>query len=287
MLGSMSPEVSLETANDGTPVTLVEVGVYKSYAVGAEHGLVVLAMGLPYWLMPAGEKFALFVDAPAADAVRTQLSRFDRESIGWPPQPIHLGTERRSTDLLTPLLWAALVLATFRAQQFWPAFTRDAALDATAIFAHGEWWRLGTALFVHADIGHLVSNVLSGIFVFAAVTSTIGRSRGWTLLGLAALIGNLASAWLRYPASYVSVGASTAIFAGVGLLTGRAIRIAARVDAPRRWQSMFVPFAAGLTVFALYGAGEVRVDVGAHLCGFVAGTVFGVWAMGGARRGMR
>jgi membrane associated rhomboid family serine protease len=109
----------------------------------------------------------------------------------------------------------------------------------------------------------VISNALSGLLVFSAVLSTVGRARGWLLLLVASLLGNLAVAAANYPAPYSSVGASTAIFAGVGLLTGRAIRIAWRSVHPHRWRAMFTPFAAGATVLALYGAGGQRVDVGA------------------------
>ena len=103
------------------------------------------------------------------------------------------------------------------------------ALDTQAVFDRGEWWRLGTALFLHADFGHLISNVLSGMFAFAAVLSTIGRRQGWLLLALASATGNLAIAALNYPGPYLSLGASTAIFAALGLLTGRAMHTVARM----------------------------------------------------------
>ena len=149
------------------------------------------------------------------------------------------------------------------------------ALDATAVFVSGEWWRLVTALFLHADASHVTSNALGGLLVFTATLSTLGWLRGWVLVGLASIVGNLAVAAVNFPQPYVSVGASTAIFAGVGLLTGRAVRIAWRSSHPYRWRAMFVPLAAGLTVLALHGAGGQRVDVGAHLTGFLAGVFFG------------
>jgi membrane associated rhomboid family serine protease len=96
------------------------------------------------------------------------------------------------------------------------------------------------------------------------------------------VLGNLAVATVNYPGPYSSVGASTAIFAAVGLLTGRAVRVSWRSSHPHRWRAMFTPFAAGLTVLALHGAGEQRVDVGAHLAGFVAGLALGFAA--GIRR---
>jgi membrane associated rhomboid family serine protease len=173
------------------------------------------------------------------------------------------------------------VVAVFRGQLQHPEWTEAGALDATAVFERGEWWRCLTALFLHADEEHLVSNLLGGVLVFAAVLSIVGRVRGWLLLGLAAVSSNLALAAAHYPGPYRSLGASTAIFAALGLLTGRAVRVAADAHHPHRWRSFFIPAAAGLIVLALYGAGAPPVDVLAHVTGFVVGVISGfVWGAG-------
>ena len=44
-------------------------------------------------------------------------------------------------------------------------------------------------------------------------------------IAIAAVAGNFAIAGLNYPGPYRSIGASTAVFAGLGLLTGRAIQL--------------------------------------------------------------
>jgi membrane associated rhomboid family serine protease len=157
---------------------------------------------------------------------------------------------------------------------------REGELDTRAVFDRGEWWRLGTSLYLHADFGHVIANVISGIFTFSAVVSTLGRRRGWLLVALAALTGNLAVAALYYPDPHFSLGASTAIFAGLGLLTGRAVRVVRQAARRGRWSAVLVPMAAGLTLLGLFGAGGQEVDVGAHLTGFAAGLAFG-FAAGG------
>ena len=269
------PDVSAETASEPIPDDLVEAGLYPSYAIGFEHSLVVLAMMQPCWLVPADDSFRLLVKPQSFPDVRAQLACFDRESAGWPPRPVLEGVPTHPVAFATPLLWAFLILAVFCVQGEHPAWLDRGDLDAQALFTSGEVWRAGTALFLHADLAHLLSNLLSGIFVFSAVLSTIGLGRGWLLLALASLAGNLAAAAVNYPGPYHSIGASTAIFAGLGLLTGRAIRAVARSDHPHRWRTMFVPLAAGLTVLGLYGAGGQHVDVLAHLTGFAAGLGFG------------
>jgi rhomboid protease GluP len=254
---------------------LVEVGVYGSASDAAERGLVVLAAGYPYWLAEAPEGCRLLVEREAVDASRYHLAAYEREKTGWPPPPITDPWRPRKTDLFTPLLWAVSVLAIFNYSMERPAWVSLGALRSLPVFDDGEWWRLVTALFLHADVAHVVSNTLSGLLVFSAVASTLGRARGWLLLLISAVLGNLAVAAVNYPGPYSSIGASTAIFAAVGLLTGRSIRVAWRSVHPHRWRAMFGPFAAGVTVLALHGAGGQRVDVGAHFTGFLAGLVMG------------
>lgn len=271
-------DLSTEAAPEPVPAGLVEAGVYRTQADGFDHGLVVLAMGEPYWLVPEGESYRLLVESRALATVRQQLVCFDRESIGWPPRPPGETHPGHRAELVTPLLWSLVIFTVFWGQGEWPGLVDAGSLDVRAVFDRGEWWRIGTALFLHADVGHVVSNALSGILVFSAVLSTLGRRLGWLLVAVAALAGNLAVASMYYPHNYRSIGASTAIFAGFGLLTGRAIRAVGRGSERRQVRAMFVRLGAGLTILGLYGAGAAQVDVLAHVGGFVAGLVFGFLA---------
>ena len=257
------------------PADLVEVGAYRNLAEGAEHGLVVLAMNHPYWLLPMPDAVRLLVDPRIAPEARRQLGCYERERIGWPPRPPDLPIPARPTHYFTPLLWAFGIMAMFQAQAHWPGLAGRGALDARAMADSGEWWRAGTALFLHADVGHLVSNVVSGVFVFAAVTTTIGIWRGWALTLIAAVAANSLNAVVTASPDYRSLGASTAIFAGLGLLTGRAVGYAGRRGHPHRARSALVPLVAGATLLALFGGGGLRTDIGAHLVGFAAGFILG------------
>ncbi len=265
-----------------TPTDLVEVGLYATAQAGFEHGLVVLAMGRAYWLEPTPAGHRLSVESDAAPRVRQHLAKYDRESQGWPPKPITAGdTARHPTDLVSPLLWAAMTLVAYDFQLNDPSWARNGALDTAAIFDRGEVWRAVTALFLHGDGGHLVSNVALGYLLFAAVLKTFGRGLGWLLVAASAVLGNLVVAATNYPGPYRSLGASTAIFAGLGLLTGRALRIVSGATHPHRGRELVVALGTGGTVFALYGvSGDARVDIGAHLAGFFVGLVAGFFAGG-------
>jgi len=266
------------------PEGLAEAGAYATADEGFDHGLVVLAMGQPYWLLPAGGAFRLLVERPAIEAVRGELACYDLESLRWPPPP-PAAPPRRRIELATPLLWALAAMAAFICQGLWPErLERAGDLDSQAVFDRGELWRPLTALFLHADLGHLASNLVSGVFAFCAVLTTLGVRRGWALLALASVTGNLAIAALNYPGPYRSLGASTAIFAGLGLLAGRAVRAVPRASGPQRWRGVYAPLAAGAALLGLFGAGGLHVDVGAHATGFLAGLAWGFAAGDPPRR---
>jgi len=270
----------METLGDEIPQNLVEVGMYSTERDGFDHGLVSLMLGHPFWLVPSNRSFQLLVEPAVAKDVLEQLAKYDRESVGWPPRPVvpDPDTAKRSVEFFTPMLWCLSVLLVFRAQAEWPWVTDAGMVDARAVISRGEIWRAATALFLHGDLGHLTSNLISGIFVFSAVLTTMGRLRGWLLIGASAVLGNLAAASLNVSNAYHSLGASTAVFAALGLLTGRAVRVLLKADHPHRGRALFGALAAGATILALYGAGGQQVDVLAHLTGFISGTIFGVIA---------
>src|SRR5688572_708946 len=170
-----SPDLTPDTADDRLPDDLMEVGSYATFAAGFERGLVVLAMGEPYWLVPSAQDYRLLVESRILERARDQVSQFERERIGWPPRPVWEGVPTYKTRSLTPLLWAIVTSALFYAQGEWPEITARGTMDAQAVFEHGEWWRLATALFLHADPWHLISNALIGIIVFTALISTMGE----------------------------------------------------------------------------------------------------------------
>jgi membrane associated rhomboid family serine protease len=82
--------------------------------------------------------------------------------------------------------------------------------------AHGEWWRLLTAAFLHYGPFHLLVNMYSLYFAGSLLEAMIGRWR-FGLLYLASGLAGSAGALVVSPHS-ITVGASGAIFGILGAL---------------------------------------------------------------------
>ncbi len=136
----------------------------------------------------------------------------------------------------------------------------------------GQSWRTVTALTLHADTAHLGSNLLFGIGFGYLVGRILGGGVGWYIIVLAGALGNAMNAAIRN-ADHTSIGASTAVFAALGVMVAHALRPRSSVlESPmRRWS----PLVAGVLLLALIGVGGERTDVLAHITGFIAGTMIG------------
>lgn len=145
-------------------------------------------------------------------------------------------------------------------------------LGASALYIlQGEVYRAFTALWLHADTGHLIGNVL-GILVLGPPLFALARPVRGVMVALASgTAGNLVNA-LFHRNAHLSIGASTAVMGMAGLLA---------VYQARRWKDSglrgvrrIFPLAAGATLVALFSGGE-RTDVSAHVFGFLSGVVLG------------
>jgi membrane associated rhomboid family serine protease len=142
----------------------------------------------------------------------------------------------------------------------------------------GEWWRLGTAVFLHAGVLHLVFNLLALSQVGPAVETVFGRSRMLFFFMLTGLLASLASYAVGRNA--VSIGASGAIMGLIGVAAGWGHRSGTAQG--RDVRNRMLQWAAYTMLFGFM----IRADNAAHLGGFVAGGVLGlvarpVWAGGG------
>jgi rhomboid protease GluP len=208
----------------------------------------------------------------------SELRRFVEENRNWPP---FIPPVRPMIENTIPTLSVLILLATFH---------NLTGLDLTIMGRHpvdwveignahgsqilgGQWWRLATALTLHADWLHLFSNLAIGGFFVVYLCRDLGSGLAWSLLLTCGMLGNLANAKVQLP-SHSSVGSSTAVFAAVGIL-GAISMVRYRHHLRRRWP---LPVAAALSLLALLGTEGKQTDIGAHLFGFLFGFGLGLLA---------
>jgi membrane associated rhomboid family serine protease len=151
---------------------------------------------------------------------------------------------------------------------------------------NGQWWRVWTALTLHLDGAHLAANALSGIWFGYLASRLMGVGSAWLLVVLGAGAANWIEA-LFAPAYHRSIGASTAVFTALGLLSAYSWRT--RLAYPQRWALRWGPLIAGVALLTWTGTGGESldepgsgagqsVDVAAHALGFLVGSLTGVAA---------
>jgi len=171
----------------------------------------------------------------------------------------------------TSLGWVLLIGIFFWIQTYSNIGFRDAGLmDATAVY-HGEWWRLFTAIFLHADLGHFALNASLGLFLLGLTMGNFGTGFGLLAAYLAGAGGNIAT-WLIYSGGHRSLGASGMVMGCVGLLASQAVFLGG--PPAYKWKYIIAGAAAGIMLFASLGLSPGS-DVLAHFGGFVTGIVLG------------
>jgi rhomboid protease GluP len=186
-----------------------------------------------------------------------------------------------STGSVISGMIASLVLLCFYAQIFQTGHEKEITdqygASARAIL-YGDLYRSVTSLMIHADMTHLAGN-MAGIFVFGtAICAVCGWGVGWLMILISGIIGNLINAYM-HETGHISIGASTAIFGAIGILSGYQLIRSRRVY--KRPIVAWAPLACGLALLGLLGSSP-HADLAAHFFGFAAGIGMGVcyaWAV--------
>lgn len=233
------------------------------------------AVGIVSQVVPNGELWSLVVPAPSAIAAISHLRGYDREN---PPRRRMLARpeQMHPRAWIGPALYVlVMVLVAWLAghRTFATNWLAAGVLD-TAVVRGGEYWRTVTALTLHFDVAHLLSNLGFGAFFGWLASQLLGPGVAFGGAVAAAAIANALNASVQ-PAGHVSAGASTMVFALLGLLAAYAWR--RRADSGERWAYRWAPLIAGVFLLGFTGVGGENTDVLAHLTGFVTGSATGWW----------
>ena len=234
-----------------------------------EYALVLQAMGIRCEVLPRDGEFALVIHARDADRAREQLRFYLHENPARPPRfdprfGVHDGLVCASFYGVTILLIDVLQ----RNQAFSFDWLR-AGMGHAGLISEGEWWRAVTALSLHVDTVHLAGNLVFGLVFGFLAGELLGWGLAWSGMLLAGALGNALNAFVQAP-GHTSIGASTAVFATLGIL-------AAYTWKRRRTQiNRWVPLGGGVALLAFLGMGGERTDIFAHFAGFGSGCLFGL-----------
>lgn len=149
-------------------------------------------------------------------------------------------------------------------------------LDLGAMFtprvAEGEYWRLATAVFLHANASHLLLNGLA-LFMFGRLAEkTFGHMGFAFIYMLSGLYGSMLSFLMHSIA--IGVGASGAIFGILGAL-GSYFLVQRNTPGAKAWFNLaIVVLMAGVSLG--YGLITPHIDNWAHLGGLIGGSMLGI-----------
>ena len=217
---------------------------------------------------------SIHVAAAKSEQAMYQLHCFFTENIDWPPKREETERTVHSATGATMLLIGALALffltqtGPWHQHSFW---FQAGAGNAEAILKHGEWYRLVTALTLHADLSHLAGNCLIGGFLVYFFFQIHGAGLGLLALLLSAATGNYINV-LAHGSDHIFVGFSTAVFSTIGMLSMHQVINRRQFFGIR----MLVPFMAGAALLAMLGSSGQRTDLGSHLFGLISGLIFGL-----------
>ena len=143
-----------------------------------------------------------------------------------------------------------------------PLFS-DGALVGALIYTDGEWYRMVTAMFLHASLLHLAFNMLALFWLGTVVEQALGTWRFLLIYFVSGLAGSAGALVLSDPTA-VTVGASGAIYGIMGALLVLEYRATGSFAGPVLG---FIVLNLALT-FAI-----PNISVGGHLGGLAGGIL--------------
>lgn len=249
--------------------------VFESRNRGAcsDRALVLESLKIPYQIVDDATSCALIVPAEYSARAMVELIQYDEEN---PPQAPRVREQFVHQNALPGVIAYALIICIVAGLAGRSSFAQDwvasGRVDGTLMRA-GEWWRTITALTLHSGLRHLVGNLIFGGFFGFFAGRLLGPGVAWLAILLAGASGNLFNT-LFLDATHKSIGASTAVFAALGLLAGFVWR--GKLMSQERWSYRVGPIVGGFALLMYTGTGGPDTDIGAHLMGFLSGLAAGV-----------
>ncbi|MGH8130233.1 MAG: rhomboid family intramembrane serine protease [Steroidobacteraceae bacterium] len=230
------------------------------------------AVGIPYERRTTATGASLWVEPEHHAHAARELQDYLKENrraplppVVWPKHPHAIYGVIAYAIVLIVVTIAALTHAGGK------GWVSAGVLDA-GFLDRGQWWRVLTALTLHGDVLHLLSNLAFGALFGYPAARLFGPGIAWFLILLGGGLAYGIDALLHPPEHHL-LGASTAVFTALGLIAAYGWRRHMRNWS--RWMRNASPLIGGLALLAFTGTGGENTDILAHLAGFIVGSAIG------------
>ncbi len=241
----------------------------RSHRQAMDWSLVLVSQGIETIIDHAEDRsgWGLLVAGQDYENALRVLRQYRLENRGWPWQQ----------KVFQPGFlfdWGALAWALLVCLFYWLSTRTDlhstGVMDSAAV-AHGQWWRLFTAMWLHADLAHLAANATFGLVLLGLAMGRYGTGIGLLAAYLTGAAGNLIAGVLSLQ-THLSLGASGMVTGALGLLAVQSFSLWRQTRHARKF--ILSGICGGVMLFVLLAL-TPGTDVMAHLGGFVTGLVLG------------
>jgi rhomboid protease GluP len=152
-------------------------------------------------------------------------------------------------------------------------FDESGACTPDSLLVDGEWWRIFTSMFIHADFMHIFGNLFGYVLgVYALSRYLYGRDIALVFL----ITGPLSIAFAVLYSQNSVIGASGGVFglygAFLSLLIGESLSF--KFDWKSNWWTSLVFLV--ILVVDIFGGFSSNVSISGHISGLVSGAIV-VW----------
>ena len=245
---------------------------------------------IPYRVEFDGFEPLILVPWDWAEQAEQEFSIYEARHADWPPpqeEAVQETEKAAARPLVTDeafcvfLLFFALLFrfylfvgGSLEGMNRW----HEVGIWDNALVRDGEWWRSLTALTLHSEATHVLSNVFWGFALGCLVGTETGAGVGLLSMTMAGFLGNGLMAVIGME-GHRALGASTMVFGLLGILGALHTRKAWRrhrqfPGGPIIKLIPWTPLLAMVAMLSLNGTGP-GTDLMGHALGFGVGTLIG------------